>query len=114
MSEGMAERRKAVALRGKARRWLCGGRHSGGDAGKSTVTAMDGNARAMIGTAKAVIGEARALQGLAQAKGMHRIEWQRKGAGLICGAWAKHRSATQSEGVALLGVGMAWRRVARA
>ena len=62
----------------------------------------------------AVFGEARALQGLAQAKGMHRIEWQRKGAGLICGAWVMKRSAGAWHCIAAKSSGKASQRNAEA
>ena len=109
-SGGTAVEGTAVAMRGNVRRWLCGARRSGGSAGKSTVTAMDGPA--MRGRRGAKHGDGFAWHGEgndwrsagmamhSQAKGMHSSEEQRKGAGLICGAWAKHRSATQRQGIA--------------
>lgn len=91
MSEGGAERRKAVALRGKAQRRLSGEKHGDGNGWQRAGDATQSVVTAMIGTATAVIGEARVLQCRdreSHAAAMHSI------------AWAKHRSATQRQGIA--------------
>lgn len=101
---------QARAGRSAGKRWHCGTRRSGGSAGKSTVTAMDGPAMRGRRDAKHGDGDDWDCEGSdwrsagmamhSQAKGTHSSEEQRKGAGLICGAWAKHRSATQRRGIA--------------
>ena len=69
MSEGGAERRKAVALRDKAQRRLSGEKHGDGNGWQRAGDATQSMVTAMIGTAKAVIGEARALLCIARQRG---------------------------------------------